>query len=72
MNGQKVKIIAVLELEIANERARILARLGSPLYVRENYERLLQLGGIERALNIVMSVDDAALDSAGDTTKGRV
>jgi len=65
MNGQKVKIIAVLELEIANERARILARLGSPLYVRENYERLLQLGGIERALNIVMSVDDAALDSAG-------
>ncbi len=46
--------IEKLQERVEDERKRIKACLGSPFFVRVNYERTLQLSGLNDALNLAM------------------
>jgi len=52
--------IEQLKKKIEYEKKFIEACLGSPFYIRENYERALKLNGLDEALTLAMGV---AIDS---------
>lgn len=59
--------ISELEKQIEHDRSYIMACLGSPFYISENYQRALKLQGLDQALQLargfVIGKSEQALDN---------